>query len=153
MSLPRLKGEINMETIKMAEILYAKVGKIIVGAIDEEGFPYTKAVIKHRKSINFSEIYFCTNTSSRFTKLIIGNQKASIYFCDATSYLGCYLKGKMEICQDIDIKNQYWLEEFASAYPEGNVDDPDFCLIKFTPREGRYYSMFKKHDFKFAKKE
>jgi len=32
-------------------------------------------------------------------------------------------------------------------YYPGDVVDPDYCVLKFTARDGRYYSNFKSDEF------
>jgi general stress protein 26 len=56
------------------------------------------------------------------------------------------LKGKMEILQDAKSKKMIWKEGDEMYYPKG-VSDPDFCVLKFTAQEGRYYSNFKSETF------
>jgi len=137
-----------MTTKQKAEKLYKSVNTFILTCIGTDGYPHTKAVVpgKHRESIN--EIYFCTNTSSRFAVEIKGNTKASVYFFTrGLIWKGCLLKGKMEIVSDITIKEKYWQNKFKSAYQEKSYTDPDFCLLKFTPETGRFYSWFKPENF------
>ena len=57
------------------------------------------------------------------------------------------LKGKMEIVSDIVLKKKYWQNMFKDAYPEKSYTDPDFCLLKFIPETGRFYSNFTLEDF------
>jgi general stress protein 26 len=138
-------------TIKQkAEKIYKNVNTFILTCIGTDGYPYTKAVVpgKHRESIN--EMYFCTNTSSKFAVEINKNPKASVYFYTRKLiWKGCMLKGKMEIVSDLALKEKYWQNKFKNAYPKKSYTDPDFCLLKFTPEAGRFYSWFKPEDFEF----
>lgn len=59
------------------------------------------------------------------------------------------LKGTMEVLQDQDSKNMIWREGDEMYYPEG-VTDPDYCVLKFTAHEGRYYSNFKSETFQIT---
>ena len=136
-------------TIKQkAEKLYKKVNTFILTCIGSDGYPLTKAVVpgKYRELVD--EMYFCTNTSSRFTAEIIKNPKASVYFYSRKLvWKGCMLKGKMEIVSDISVKKKYWQNKFKGAYTEKSHTDPDFCVLKFIPETGRYYSWYKPEDF------
>jgi general stress protein 26 len=136
-------------TIKeKAEKLYKGVNTFILTCIGTDGYPLTKAVVpgKHRETIN--EIYFCTNTSSKFAAEINKSPKASVYFYSRKLiWKGCMLKGKMEIVSDLTIKKKYWQNKFKNAYPQKSYTDPDFCVLKFIPEAGRFYSWFKPEDF------
>jgi general stress protein 26 len=136
-------------TIKQkAEKLYKNVNTFILTCIGTDGYPLTKAVVpgKHRKSID--EMYFCTNTSSKFAAEISKNPKASVYFFTRKLiWKGCMLKGNMAIVSDLALKTQYWQNKFKNAYPEKSYTDPDFCVLKFIPETGRFYSWFKPEDF------
>lgn len=137
-----------MTTKEKAIKLHLKVNSFIISCVGEDGYPLTKAVspAKYREDIN--EIYFCTNTSSKFVKEIRANNKASVYFySQMLLWEGCMLKGSMEIVEDMEIKEKFWLDKFKNVYPEKSFTDPDFCLLKFTAIAGRYYSMFKPIDF------
>ena len=136
-------------TIKQkAEKLYKNVNTFILTCIGADGYPLTKAVVpgKYRESIN--EMYFCTNTSSKFAAEINKNSKASVYYYTRRLiWKGCMLKGKMEIVHDLTLKEKYWQNKFRNAYPKKSYTDPDFCLLKFIPEAGRFYSWFKPEDF------
>jgi len=140
-----------MTAKEKAEKLHKKVGTFILSCIGSDGYPLTKAVVpgKHRESL--SEIYFCTNTSSKFADEISKNSKSNVYFYSKKIfwYKGCLLKGDMEIVSDMSTKEKYWQNAFKNAYPQKSFTDPDFCVLKFTPTSGRFYSDFKLEDFEF----
>jgi len=142
-----------MTTKQKAEKLYKSVNTFILTCIGTDGYPHTKAVVpgKHRESIN--EIYFCTNTASRFAGEISKNSKASVYFYNRNLiWKGCMLKGKMEIVSDLTVKEKYWQNKFRNAYPEKSYTDPDFCVLRFIPEVGRFYSWYKPEDFEIQGK-
>jgi general stress protein 26 len=137
-----------MTTKQKAEKLYKKVNTFILACVGTDGYPLTKAVVpgKHRESIN--EMYFCTNTSSKFTAEINNNPKANVYFYSRKLiWKGCTLKGKMEIVSNLTVKEKYWQNKFKNAYPEKSYTDPDFCVLKFVSGAGRFYSWYKPEDF------
>jgi len=137
-----------MTTKQKAEKLYKKVNTFILACVGTDGYPLTKAVVpgKHRESIN--EMYFCTNTSSKFAAEINNNPKASVYFYSRNLiWKGCMLKGKMEIVSNLAVKEKYWQNKFKNAYPEKSYTDPDFCVLKFVSEVGRFYSWYKLEDF------
>ena len=137
-----------MAVKEQAERLYKKVDTFILSCVDPDGYPMTKAVVpgKYRESLN--EMYFGTNTSSRFAAAVSKNKKASVYFYNrGIAWKGCFLKGEMEIVTDMSIKEKYWDEEYKDAYEQKSFTDPDFCLLRFTPSSGRFYEDFTIADF------
>jgi len=138
-----------MTTKEKAEKLHKKVNTFILSCVGKDGYPLTKAVVpgKYRESIN--ELYFTTNTSSKFADAIAENPKAGVYFYrrKLIVWQGCNLKGKIEIVSDLKIKEKFWLEKFKNAYEEKSFKDPDFCLLKFTAEAGRCYANFSIEDF------
>jgi len=121
---------------------------VVEGTSGLEIDPRIKAVVpgKYRESI--SEMYFCANTSSKFSAKISKNSKASVYFYSRKLiWKGCMFKGKMEIVSDLTFKEKYWQNKFKNAYPKKSYTDLNFCVLKFTPETGRFYSWSKPEDF------
>lgn len=56
------------------------------------------------------------------------------------------LKGTMEVLEDSESKEMICRWGDTLYYPLG-VTDPDYCVLKFTATEGRYYSNFKSETF------
>lgn len=138
----------NNQLIIQAEKLYKTVNTFILSCIGDDGFPLTKAVAPGKFRESITEMFFCTNTSSVFASAIRKNEKATVYFYSREHvWEGCMLKGKMDIVNDIALKEKYWQTEFKDAYPKKSFTDPDFCLLRFTPANGRYYSCFSPRDF------
>ena len=138
-----------MTAIEKAESLHKHVNTFILSCVGSDGYPLTKAVVpgKHRESL--TALYFCTNTSSKFVAELSQNAKASVYFYRRRIVLwqGCFLKGDMKIVTDLDTKETYWDHKFKDAYPQKSFTDPDFCVLRFTPISGRFYSNFTLADF------
>ncbi len=137
-----------MKQKEKAEKLFKSVNTFILTCVGEDGYPLTKAVVpgKYRESLD--EIYFCTNTSSKFANEISKNAKASVYFYSRRLvWKGCLLKGNMEIVTDMGIKEKYWQNKFKNAYPQKSFTDPDFCVLRFVPSSGRFYSWYKPENF------
>lgn len=137
-----------MTTKEKAEKLYKKVDTFILTIAGADGYPLTKAVVpgKHRESLK--EMYFCTNTSSNFAAEAAKSSKANVYFYSRNLvWKGCFLKGNMEIVTDMRIKEKYWQKKFKNAYPQKNFTDPDFCVLRFVPFSGRFYSWYTPADF------
>ena len=140
-----------MTPYEKAERLHKKVNTFILSYVGSDDYPLTKAVVpgKHRESL--SELYFCTNTSSKFAAEIAKNPKASVYFYSRKIiwFKGCLLKGEIEIVTDMAAKEKYWQNMFKGAYEQGASTDPDFCVLRFTPKTGRLYANFTIEDFEF----
>jgi len=118
----------------------------MIGSIDTNGFPNMKAMLPPRKRTGIKDFYFTTNTSSMRVKQYLANPKASVYFFDKRYFRGVMLKGTMEVLIDAQSKEEIWREGDEMYYPKG-VTDPDYCVLKFTAQDGRYYSNFKSEDF------
>ena len=117
-----------------------------ISSIDASGFPNTKAMLPPRKREGIRVFYFTTNTSSMRVTQYRENLNACIYFCDKRFFRGVMLKGTMEVIEDSAIKEMIWQDGDMMYYPKG-VTDPDYCVLKFTAIQGRYYSDFKSENF------
>jgi len=126
--------------------LIDRVGISIISSLDSEGFPNTKAMLPPRRREGIREIFFTTNTSSMRVAQYLKNPKACVYFYDKRFFKGVMLKGTMEVLQDSQTKEMIWHAGDELYYPQG-VHDPDYCVLKFTAQNGRYYSNFKSEDF------
>jgi len=126
--------------------LIDKQGVAFISSIDDDGFPNTKAMLPPRKREGIKYFYFSTNTSSMRVSQYRKNPKACIYFCDRRFFRGVMLKGTMEVLEDNESKEMIWREGDTMYYSEG-VHDPDYCVLRFTAKEGRYYSNFKSEQF------
>ena len=68
-----------------------------ISSVDQEGFHWTKAMLKPRKREGIKTFYFTTNTFSIRVAQYKANPKASIYFCDTEGFKGMMLRGTMEV--------------------------------------------------------
>jgi general stress protein 26 len=118
----------------------------IIGSVDEAGFPNAKAMLPPRKRVGIKQVYFTTNLSSMRVKQYTDNPKACVYFFDKRFYRGVMLRGTMTMLKDSKSKKMIWRDGDEMYYPQG-VGDPDYCVLKFTAQNGRYYSNFKSEDF------
>ncbi len=126
--------------------LIDKQGVSFISSIDIEGFPNTKAMLPPRKHEGIKTFFFTTNTSSMRVAQFRKNPKASIYFCDKRFFRGVMLIGIMEVLEDAASKEMIWQEGDTMYYSKG-VNDPDYCVLKFTAKTGRYYTNFSSEDF------
>ena len=112
-----------------------------IASVDGDGFPNIKAMLSPRKRNGIKEIWFSTNTSSMRVAQYRENPKASVYFYDKRFFRGVMLKGTMEVLEDSATKEELWEPGDTMYYPKG-VTDPDYCVLKFNARNGRYYANF-----------
>ena len=117
-----------------------------ISSVDENGFPNTKAMLPPRKREGIRVFYFTTNTSSMKVSQYHSNPKACIYFCDKRFFRGIMLVGTVEVLEDAASKEMIWREGDTQYYSKG-VTDPDYCVLKFTAGEGRYYANYKSESF------
>ena len=83
-----------------------------ISSVDQEGFPWTKAMLKPRKREG----------------------------------MGMMLRGTMEVLTDATSKEMIWHNGDTEYYP-GGVTDPNYCVLKFTATDGRFYSDFYPRSF------
>lgn len=134
------------DSVKTIGRIIDKSSISIIGSVDQEGFPNTKAMFKPRKRVGIKEIYFSTNTSSMRVSQFKEDPKSCLYFFDRRFFRGVMLRGTMDVLTDIEIKKEIWQEGDEMYYPDG-ITDPDYCVLKFTAQDGRYYTNFKSEDF------
>jgi len=126
--------------------LIDKAGVSIISSVDEDGFPNSKAMLPPRKRAGIKHIFFTTNTSSMRVKQYTKNPKACVYFFDKRFYRGVMLRGTMKVLRDSASRQSIWKDGDEMYYPKG-VTDPDYCVLRFTAQNGRYYSNFKSENF------
>ncbi|MHB8894368.1 MAG: pyridoxamine 5'-phosphate oxidase family protein [Candidatus Geothermincolia bacterium] len=124
-----------------------KASVSIIGSVDEDGFPNSKAMLPPRKREGIKHIFFTTNTSSMRVRQYIDHPKACVYFFDKRFFKGVMLRGTMEVLHDCTSREAIWRTGDEMYYPKG-VTDPDYCVLRFTAQDGRYYSNFKSENFK-----
>ena len=119
-----------------------------VCSVDQNGTPNVKAMLMPRKIVGLKEFYFSTNTSSMRVKQYQNNPNASIYFYHKglIKYAGVMLTGTMEVLTDQETKDMIWRKGDTLFYKKG-VTDPDYCVLKFTAKSGRYYCDLKTESF------
>jgi general stress protein 26 len=135
--------------VKTVGNIVDKASVSIISSVDENGFPNTKAMLPPRKRENIKHLFFTTNTSSMRVKQYFKNPKACVYFFDKRFFRGVMLRGTMEVLQDGASKEMIWKDGDEMYYSKG-VTDPDYCVLKFTAHNGRYYSNFKSVNFEIG---
>lgn len=126
--------------------LIDRCGFSIIAYEDSEGYPVSRAMLAPREREGIRVFWFTTNTSSNKIACFRKNPKASIYFVDRRFFRGINLIGQMEVLETPEAKERIWRKGDTMYYKEG-VTDPDYCVLKFTAKRGRYYSNFSSQDF------
>lgn len=126
--------------------LIDKQSVAFISSVDGDGYPNTKAMLPPRMREGIKTFYFTTNTSSMRVAQYRENPMACIYFYDKRFFRGVMLKGLMAVLEDSTSKEMIWREGDTLYYPHG-VADPDYCVLKFTAKSGRYYTNFHSEDF------
>jgi general stress protein 26 len=127
--------------------------------IDSDGFPITRAMFNLRNVEQFPEfsdffasldnkfeIYISTNTSSSKVGHIKENPKINAYYCNPDEFKGVMFGGIVSIIEDKDTKKKIWLDWWNKYYPKG-LDDPDYTLLKLTPKIAQFYYKLQKVEF------
>lgn len=109
----------------------------IACSIDEDGCPNAKTMFKARNE-GLKTFWFSTNTSAIRTGQWLKRPKACIYFVDAIDFHGLMLTGQMQVYTDDKTKLAFWKEGDEQYYPLGPTD-PDYCILRFTAKNGNYY--------------
>ena len=123
-----------------------KAKVVYLSYIDSRGFPTTRAMLAPREREGIRVFWFSTNTSSQKVAAFRRNPKGSIYFVDRLFFRGASLSGTVEVLEDPESKERLWRRGDTMYYSRG-ITDPDYCVLKFTAKTGRYYRNFKSEDF------
>jgi general stress protein 26 len=142
-----MKKQLKININKLEKFI-SKRNVAFLTSVDGEGFPNIKAMLPPRKRIGIKVFYFSTNTSSMRVRQYRENPKACIYFYrkGLIRYEGIMLKGVMEVLEDNDIKKELWQTGDKMFYPKGATDS-DYCILKFTAQNGRYYRDLRTESF------
>lgn len=120
-----------------------------IASVDEAGYPNQKAMFAPRKIEGVRTFYFSTNTSSMRVAQFRANPKASLYFYQrGARCTGVMLLGTMEVLESPALKRALWKPTDRIYYPKG-VEDPDYCVLKFTADAGRWYCDLHTESFDF----
>ena len=93
---------------------------------------------------------FCQSCGMPLTEDVLGTNADGSKNKDYCMY--CYRDGKflqectMEVLTDAKSKEMIWCEGDEQYYP-GGVTDPNYCVLKFTATDGRFYSDFYPRSF------
>jgi general stress protein 26 len=109
-----------------------------MSSIDEEGFPWTRAMLPFREKEWIETFYFTTNTSSNKVRHFRNNPKASLYFFDKLRFKGLMILWEAEVLTDVESKKRIWREWDEMFYSKW-VTDEDYAVVKFSALKFRFY--------------
>jgi general stress protein 26 len=119
---------------------------VFVGSVNNNNAPNIKAMVVEKRE-GLKIFYFASNNSAMRTEQYRHNNNACLYFYGGPVYKGLMLEGTMEILNDDETKKMLWQNSFESAYKNGGINDPDYCVLKFAAKTGRYYYWFETESF------
>ena len=124
-----------MTKTQIQEALRETVPAAYLTAIDADGQPRTRAMLNLRNREQFASqahvyanhqqdfmVYIATNTSSRKRREIEANPRVCVYYC------------RLEIVDDLEIKEVLWADGWEQYFPTGKPDDPDYTLLRLFPK-------------------
>ncbi|MCL2138291.1 MAG: pyridoxamine 5'-phosphate oxidase family protein [Treponema sp.] len=125
-----------------------------IGSVSSENAPNIKAMLV-AKHDGIKTFYFASNNSAMRTEQFKQNKKACVYMNGGLFYKGLMLEGTMEIVNDRETKVLVWNKNLQGIYKNGGVDDPDYCVLKFTAKTARLYCKYESKSFEIedGKKE
>jgi pyridoxamine 5'-phosphate oxidase len=82
-------------------------------------------------------IWFATGLSTNKIKDIKKNPNVSVFVDDPNDQTNASIIGKAEIVTNAQLLKKYWQEPFGFFFP-GGPSDPDYCLLKITPKKVEY---------------
>lgn len=108
-----------------------------VGSVNGGGFPQIKAMLVFEHD-DLRVQYFSTNLSSKRAAQFREDPKACVYYCDEDNFKGALFTGTIEVCTDRETRAMLW-RDGCEIYYHGGIDDPDYCVYRFTAETVNYY--------------
>ena len=129
--------------IKAEEIIKSKTAAKNMGAgvtlslLDHEGYP-TTSTLSISKADGIRQITFAGGLDSNKVKRAKEDSRASVCIFDDNyeggSYYNITLVGDIEVVTDDEMKKETWYAGLEAHFPNGGLDDPSYCVLKFTTK-------------------
>ena len=126
--------------IKAEEIIKNKTAEVNMGGgvtlslLDREGYP-TTSTLSIAKAEGIRQITFAAQLDSNKAKRAKENSRASVCIFDDNYEGGAYynitLVGDIEVVTDIEMKKETWYQGLEEYFPNGGLNDPNYCVLKF----------------------
>jgi len=128
---------------KAEEIIKSKTAEVNMGVgvalslLDHEGYP-TTSTLSISKADGIRQITFAATLDSNKVKRAKADSRASVCIFDDDYESGAYynitLVGDVEVITDSEVKKETWYEGLEEHCPNGGIDDPNYCVLKFTTK-------------------
>ena len=125
------------------EIIKSKTAEVNMGAgvtlslLDHEGYP-TTSTLSIAKADGIRQITFGCALDSNKAKRAQANSHASVCISDDDFAGGAYynitLVGDVEVVSDMETKRETWYPGLEEYFPNGGINDPNYCVLKFTTK-------------------
>jgi len=110
---------------------------VTLSLLDHEGYP-TTSTLSISKADGIRQITFAGGLDSNKAKRAQENSRASVCIFDDDYEGGAYynitLVGDIEVVTDPQAKKETWYEGLGEHFPNGGLDDPNYCVLKFTTK-------------------
>lgn len=111
-----------------------------IAPTDQSTPPNQRAPLRPCGRHGMSEFYFSVNANALPAGQYQQGPNVNLYFFrkGLFRYESVMLSGRMEVLRDPELKKDLWRPKNRLFYHHGS-DDPNYCILKFTTTEGRYY--------------
>jgi len=110
---------------------------VTLSLLDHEGYP-TTSTLSISKADGIRQITFAGGLASNKAKRAKADSRASVCVFDDDyengSYYNITLVGDVEVVTDPNLKKETWYPGLENHFPNGGIDDPDYCVLKFTTK-------------------
>jgi len=125
------------------ELIKSKTAEVNMGVgvtlslLDYEGYP-TTSTLSISKADGLRQITFAGSLDSNKVKRAKENSRASVCIFDDNYEGGAYynitLVGDIEVVTDTKVKKETWYQGLEEHFPNGGLNDPNYCVLKFTTK-------------------
>ena len=110
---------------------------VALSLLDQEGYP-TTSTLSIAKADGIRQLTFGVALDSNKAKRAKANPRASVCIFDDDFEKGAYynitLVGEIEILTDEATKKANWYEGLENHFPNGGINDPNYCVLKFATK-------------------
>ena len=110
---------------------------VTLSLLDHEGYP-TTSTLSIAKADGIRQLTFGVSLSSNKGQRAKANNRASVCIFDDNyeggSYYNITLVGDVEVVTDAETKKETWYPGLEEHFPNGGLDDPNYCVLKFTTK-------------------
>ncbi|WP_294139637.1 pyridoxamine 5'-phosphate oxidase family protein [uncultured Sanguibacteroides sp.] len=125
-----------MEQIRQKAVdMLGRCPVVMLASVDEEGYP-RPVVMAKLKAENMNVIWMATGTNSEKTGHFRNNPKAGVCYTENGDMVA--LTGRVEVISDLEVRRALWQDWMLEHFP-GGVEDPEYCVLKFTAEKATYY--------------